>query len=436
MKLTSVLRTFAFLLIASLIAGTTYAQDKIDFHNGREVAANEVLVKFATPRNEPDDSVKQTEDIEVSERIGDGEVHRLRSRSKKVDALIKSLRSRPDVVFVEPNYIVHLFDIPNDPSFPSLWGLRNTTTLGADISAVPAWDISVGSAANVVAVVDTGTDYSHPDISANMWSAPTSFSVSIGGVTITCAAGTHGFNAIIRTCDPADDNNHGTHVTGTVGAVGNNGIGVVGVNRVARIMAVKFLDSTGSGTISDAIDAIEFAIQAKNAFAPTGANVRVLSNSWGGDGFSQALLNEINRANAADMLFVAAAGNSGTNNDTTPAYPASYQANNVIAVAATDINDNRASFSNYGALTVDLGAPGVSILSTIQGNRYGYMSGTSMATPHVSGAAALILSRCSLSTSQLVTNILANVARGPQQSCCQRLSQRADQPKLDGQQQQ
>ena len=409
MKFTSLFRTLAFLLIAPAIAGGAYAKDKIDFHNGRKVVENEVLVKFVTPREEPGDDVKQREDIEMNKRIGDGKVHRLRSRSKKVEALIASLKLRPDVVFAEPNYIVELFDVPNDPSFSSLWGLRNTTTLGADISAVPAWDISVGSTANVVGIVDTGIDYNHPDLSANMWSAPTAFSVTIGGVTITCSAGTHGFNAILRTCDPNDDHNHGTHVAGTVGAVGNNNTGVVGVSRVARIMALKFLDSVGDGTVSDAIDAIEFAIQAKSALAPSGAHVRVLSNSWGGDTFSQALLDQINRANAAEILFVAAAGNSGTNNDTTPAYPASYQASNIISVAATDINDNRASFSNYGALTVDLGAPGASILSTIPGNRYGYMSGTSMATPHVSGAAALILSRCSLTTSQLVTNILANV---------------------------
>ena len=402
-------KLFSAVLVAALFQSPALARNQMELYRDREVVANEVLVKFITPRADVAADIRQRDDINMSKRIGNGNVHHLRSRSKNVAALVASLKSRPDVVFAEPNYMVSISDIPNDPNFSSLWGLRNTTTPGADISAVPAWDVSVGSAANVVGVIDTGIDYNHPDLAANMWSAPTSFSVNIGGVTITCAAGTHGFNAISRTCDPNDDNSHGTHVAGTIGAIGNNSTGVVGVSRVARIMALKFLDSTGNGSISDAIDAIEFAIQAKSAFAPSGANVRVLSNSWGGADFSEALLDQINRADAANMLFVVAAGNAGANNDTTPDYPGNYQTNNIVSVAATDINDNRTWFSNYGPLMVDLGAPGENILSTILGNGYGYKSGTSMAAPHVSGAAALILAQCPLSTAQLVSNILSNV---------------------------
>ena len=182
-----------------------------------------------------------------------------------------------------------------------------------------------------------------------MWSAPADFTVTIGDLTITCAAGTHGFNAITNLCDPMDDNNHGTHVSGTIGAVGNNSLGVVGVNWTASIMGAKFLNAGGSGTTAGAINAIEFVVQAKEAFADTGAaNVRVLSNSWGGGGFSQALLDEINRANDSGMLFVAAAGNNGRNNDVFPFYPANYDAPNMIAVAATDNQDARASFSKIG----------------------------------------------------------------------------------------
>src|SRR5207247_6416930 len=199
----------------------------------------------------------------------------------------------------EPNCIFHTTLKPNDPSFPQRWGLQNTGTPGADISAVPAWDITRGSTSNVVGVVDTGIDYDHPDLAANIWSAPFAFSVTIAGQTINCAAGTHGFNAIANTCDPKDDNNHGSHVSGTIGAVGNNGIGVVGVNWTASIMGLKFLDKNGSGSTSNAINAIEFAIQAKALFG-VAANVRVLSNSWGGGGFSQALLNQINKANTND----------------------------------------------------------------------------------------------------------------------------------------
>src|SRR5262249_13231689 len=157
------------------------------------------------------------------------------------------------------------------------------------------------------------------------------------------------------------------------GASGNNGTGVTGVNWVTSIIAGKFLDSTGTGSVSDAVDAIDFMIQAKAAFSSTnGANVRVLSNSWGSPGFSQTLLDEINKAGANDMLCVAAAGNDGTNNDISPFYPASYSAPNLIAVAATDNTDIMAGFSNYGPTSVHIAAPGVDILSTWLGTNYAW----------------------------------------------------------------
>src|SRR3989449_11253996 len=175
-------------------------------------------------------------------------------------------------------------------------------------------------------------------------------------------------------------------------------------------MGSKFLDATGTGTTADAINAIEFVVQAKAAFAATsGANVRVLSNSWGGGAFSQALLDEINRANANDMLFVAAAGNSSSNNDVVPHYPSGFNAPNVVAVAATDNTDALPGFSNFGSTSVHLGAPGVDILSTTRNNTYSYFSGTSVATPHVSGAALLVLSKCALDTASLKTLLLNNV---------------------------
>ena len=243
----------------------------------------------------------------------------------------------------------------------------------------------------------------------SQWSAPAPFEVTIGGVTITCPAGSHGFNAIALTCDPMDDHNHGTHVAGTIGAAGN-GAGVVGVNWITQLMGVKFLNATGSGTIADAINGLDFVMQARQAFSATGgADVRVLSNSWGGRSFSQALRDEIAATADADMLFVAAAGNDGFSNDILPTYPASYTVNNIVAVAATTNTDGRAYFSNYGAASVDLGAPGVDILSTTLGNTYSVSSGTSMATPHVSGAAALVLSRCTLDTSALRSTLLSTV---------------------------
>ncbi|PYR94200.1 MAG: hypothetical protein DMF84_06530 [Acidobacteria bacterium] len=377
---------------------------------GREAAAREVLVKFRRADLTTDlPEIRALADADAIEAIGRTGVRRVRSRSMAVGAL----------EYVEPNYIVHTFTDPNDVSFPQLWGLKNVGQAvngtpgglaGADIHATQAWNYAIGSRAHVVAVVDTGIDYTHPDLADNMWSAPSAFTVTIGGVAITCPAGTHGFNAITMTCDPMDDHNHGTHVSGTIGASGNNALGVVGVNWVTQLMGIKFLDANGSGSVGDAINGIEFAIQAKAAFSSTAAaDVRVLSASWGGMDFSQALLDEILAANDRDMLFVAAAGNNGISNEILPTYPASFSAPNVVAVAATTNTDTRAWFSNYGASSVHLGAPGVDILSTTIGSTYAFFSGTSMATPHVSGAAALLLSLCPMDTAGVKDVLLSTV---------------------------
>jgi subtilisin family serine protease len=418
-RLTVLFSTLAALLVLDTRTNAQRAHARTEQVDGREAAAGEVLLKFRRPP-QPDllTEIRSLTNAEAIQTIGRAGLRRLRARALDVPALLELLANHPDVLYAEPNYIVHAFTEPNDPSFPQLWGLRNTGqtingsvgVAGADIHAVDAWGISFGSTAQIVAVIDTGIDYTHPDLTANVWSAPAAFSVNIDGVTVTCPAGSHGFNAITLTCDPMDDHNHGTHVSGTIGASGGNGVGVVGVNWTTQVMGIKFLDATGSGTEADAIKAIDFAIQAKRAFSATGgANVRVLSNSWGGGDFSQALLDEINAANAEDMLFVAAAGNNGFDNDILPTYPGSYDAPNVIAVAATTNTDGRAFFSNYGAASVQLGAPGFDILSTTIGNTYAFFSGTSMATPHVSGAAALVLSHCAFDTAALKDALLATV---------------------------
>lgn len=394
--------------------------------DGREAIEGEVLVRFRTPPGGFEEA-RAAADVETaeSETIARNGLRRWRARRLGTRALIARLRANPDVEFVEPNYIIRIDAVPNDPSFANLWGLFNSGQniggagiAGADIDAPLAWDISTGSRDKVVGVIDTGIDYTHPDLAANIWSAPTAFSVTVGGLVINCAAGTHGFNAINNTCNPMDDHSHGTHVSGTIGGVGNNGTGVVGVNWVASIMGLKFLGSSGSGSTSDAVKAIDFAIQTKTFFGSTGgaADVRVLSNSWGGGGFSQSLLDAINRANTANMLFVAAAGNDALNNDVYPNYPSNYSAPNVLAVAATTNRDQRSSFSNYGAVTVDLGAPGSSILSTTPNNTYSYFNGTSMATPHVSGAAALLLSACTLTTAELKSALMTGVDLVPAMS--------------------
>lgn len=386
---------------------------------GHEAIESEVLVQYRTGHDAAALArAARFADLEYAERLNPQGILRLRSRRYGTAELLARLQADPDVEFAEPNYVRYVTVLPNDPSMSSLWGLLNTGVnpvgggglAGADIDADSAWNTTTGSRAYVVGVVDTGVDYNHPDLAANMWSAPSAFQVTIGGVTITCQAGTHGFNAIARTCTPMDDHRHGTHVAGTIGAVGNNGVGITGVNWIASMMALKFQGSGGTGYTSDAIAAIEFAIQAKAAFASTGgANVRVLSNSWGGGGYSQALANAVTAANDADILFVAAAGNSAMNNDASPVYPAALTQPNVLTVASSTSADTLSSFSNYGATTVHLAAPGSAILSTTPNNTYTTLQGTSMAAPHVSGAAVLTLARCSLTTAQLRTLLVSTV---------------------------
>ena len=237
------LTVFSAALAALFVSGTTTNAQRSTVRtervNGREAAAREVLVKFRRPpQNDQLTEIRGLTNAEAFQAIGRTGVRRLRATVLDVPALLQLLANHPDILYAEPNYLVRAFSEPNDPSFPQLWGLRNLGQVvngsvgvaGADIHAVDAWDVSLGSTAHVVAVIDTGIDYTHPDLAANVWSAPAPFSVNIAGVTITCPTGSHGFNAITLTCDPMDDHNHGTHVSGTIGASGGNGAGVVGVN--------------------------------------------------------------------------------------------------------------------------------------------------------------------------------------------------------------
>jgi subtilisin family serine protease len=383
---------------------------------GQDVVAGEILVRFANGVQVQGLTI-QDSDLTSAEAVGRAGALRLRSRNRNVAALLQAYRSRSDVLYAEPNYLWRAEDIPNDAFFGQQWALRNTGqaifgttgTPGADIKATQAWDITEGSRNVVVGVLDGGVDYNHPDLAANIWSAPTPFSVIIGGQLITCAAGTHGFNAITRTCDPMDEDGHGTHVAGIIAGTGNNGVGVSGINRVGSIMGLKFISATGAGTTVDAIAAIDFAIQVKGIF-PTAANLRVLNASFGFYNYgSLAMRDEINLASSADMLFVASAGNASTTNDLVLHYPSGFDLPNILSIAATDRSDDLAYFSNWGATTVHLGAPGVDVMSTAPSGTFVFQTGTSMATPMVSGAAALVLSACPLTTSQLRANLLSNV---------------------------
>jgi subtilisin family serine protease len=289
-----------------------------------------------------------------------------------------------------PNFVVKASAVPNDPQFSQLWGLSEAT----GINAPRAWDLFTGSNSIVVAVIDTGIDYNHPDLAANMWRNP---GETAGNGIDDDGNGyiddLHGINArtgVANPGNPMDDHYHGTHVAGTIGAVGNNGVGVVGVNQRVKMMALKFLSATGSGSLSDAIRAIDYATMMRNDY---GVNVRLSNNSWGGGGYSAALENAIKRAKNAGIIFVAAAGNSSADTDSEANYPSGYDLDNVVSVAALDSSQNLATFSNYGATTVDIAAPGVDIRSTMPTSQYGKLSGTSMATPHVAGALALLLGR-------------------------------------------
>jgi subtilisin family serine protease len=300
-------------------------------------------------------------------------------------------RKDASVLYAEPDYILHIVGAPNDPDFPSQWSLQNTGqnggTPGADIHAVQAWSLTTGSPNVVVGVIDTGVDYNHQDLAANIWTASSGYSVTASnGTTLQCGVGSHGFNMVADTCDPMDDNGHGSHVSGTIGAVGNNGVGVIGINWQVQVLPCKFLDSTGSGSTDNAIACLNFMKELKDS----GINIIVTNNSWGGADSSQALHDAIAAAMQDGMLFVAAAGNDFSDNDEFPTYPATFYLPNVLAVAATDRTDTIVTFSNTGRHTVHIAAPGRDILSTTPNNTYSYDSGTSMAAPHVTGVAALL----------------------------------------------
>ncbi len=336
--------------------------------------------------------------------------------------LIDTLERDPRVVYAEPNYVVQINQsTPNDPDFSKLWGLQNSGqtggTAGADISAIDGWKVTTGSKDVVVVIIDTGVDYTHEDLVANMWVNKVECP---GGAGKCVADGVdddkngyaddfHGINAVTGTGDPMDDYGHGTHVAGTIGAKGNNSIGVVGVNYNVTIIACKFLGATGGGSVADAVKCFNYVDHLKN---DQDINIIATNNSWGGGGFAQALQDAM--AGDDQPLHICAAGNGNSN---ALHYPAAFELDNIIAVAATDHNDLYAGFSNYGPW-VDLAAPGDAIYSTIpkgscaicDPSGYGTIGGTSMATPHVAGAVALIAAKYpKLSLDQIRQRIITGV---------------------------
>ena len=397
----------------TLVRDKTYSPDKllVKFRSGASAAQIQAALNTH--------GALSAQSFRHSARIASGPIDQWRivqlGRGADLANIRTALMRNPLVIRVEYNYQVRIALTPDDPSFNQLWGLNNIGQTGgvpdADVDAPEAWDQTTGDPSVVVAVIDTGVAYDHPDLAANMWintgEIPGNGIDDDGNGYVDDV---YGYDFSNNDSNPYDDHGHGTHVSGTIAAVGNNGVGITGVTWRARIMAVKFLNASGSGSTDGAINAILYA-------ASNGA--KVLNNSWGGGGFSQALLDAIQASDQAGALFIAAAGNSNTNNDVTPHYPSSYEVPNVIAGAATDHGDLKASFSSYGATTVDLGAPGVSIYSTVPvaghsccSNATGYsnLSGTSMATPHVSGAAALLLARFPGSSHLAIRDRILNTA--------------------------
>jgi subtilisin family serine protease/regulation of enolase protein 1 (concanavalin A-like superfamily) len=324
------------------------------------------------------------------------------------------------VEYAEPDFLLHALVSPNDFNYVNQdqWNLHNTGVyggvVGADIMAEQGWDLQREAPTVIVAVVDSGVRYTHEDLAANMWTNPGETGLDSRGRDKRTnnvdddgngyIDDVYGINVLTRSGNPMDDWGHGTHVAGIVGAVGNNGVGVTGVAWRVKIMAVKFIDAAANYSVSDAITALDYA-------RLNGA--KIITASWGGYAFnSGALRNAFSALRSAGIIVAAAAGNDNNNNDVTPLYPASYNFDNIIAVAATDRTDTRAGYSNYGATTVHLGAPGSPVFSTWAGTDrdYRYNEGTSMAAPHLAGAAALLRTRFPADThQQIIQRILSSV---------------------------
>jgi subtilisin family serine protease len=382
-----------------------------------DYAAGELLVKFHSRDLNPREKLARIGLETIGSFSTVGWQHVRLPPGVTVAEGIERYRSLSGVERVQPNFIYRAQATANDPRFNELYGLNK-------IQAPLAWDTTTGSPSVVVAVIDLGIDYNHEDLSTNMWRNPGETGLTPSGQDKATNGidddgndyvdDVFGVDTINHDSNPIDDGGHGTHVSGTIGGVGNNSTGVVGVNWNVRLMAIKSHGADGNGTSASVVEAFQYAAMMRRR----GINVRVTNNSWGGapeaPNFDQALKDAIDDAGSTGILNVCAAGNSNRDNDANPFYPASYDSGSIMSIAASDQNDNRAVFSSRGATSVDLAAPGVSILSTFRGS-YGLLSGTSMATPHTSGAAALLWAHAPhLTVAQVKATLMNNVDVLPQ----------------------
>ena len=377
-----------------------------------EMVATHVLVTLSEGEDPSAFLAKMGTQATTMERVTpDVPLYRVHLTAVSLEALPNALDTaadQPGALAVEPDYVRQAILVPNDPKYldGTLWGLNQTSD--ADIDAPEGWNVRSSAGAVIVAVIDTGIKTTHQDLAANMWRN----SAEIAGNKIDDDA--NGFVDDIFGCDaynndgdPTDDQGHGSHCAGTIGGTGNNGIGVTGVAWGVKLMGCKFLSATGSGADSDAVRCIDYA-RSKGA--------KVLSNSWGGGGAGVSLQAAIERTRTAGLIFVAAAGNDGINTDISPSYPASLATDNIVSVAATTRTDTLASFSNYGSVTTDLGAPGDGIYSTVSTSdtAYATYSGTSMATPHVAGVLALLMAQFPTeSYSSIITRLMNGTDKIP-----------------------
>jgi len=386
----------------------TSATASLTGENSSDMVPNEMLVKFkkgssSAVRGNALNSISAAaiEHIHTNAMKDRGDMEGIYLIHTNLNAFeaIGKLKANPNIEYAEPNYIYQHNAVSNDPYFlnNSLWGMNGPYGSNASL----AWaNNQIGSNAVYVGVIDEGAMYSHEDLVGNFWTNPYDPVDGVDNDANGYIDDVRGwdFNSKDNTTYDGAADDHGTHVSGTIGAKGGNGKGVAGVNWMVTLISAKFLGARG-GTTANAIKAVDYFTNLKTRH---GLNIVATNNSWGGGGYSQGLYDAIERANIANILFVAAAGNGGSdgvgdNNDVTPNYPSNYTNSNIIAVAALSSSGALASYSNYGATTVDIGAPGSGIWSTLPGKgktpyAYGSYSGTSMATPHVTGACALYAS--------------------------------------------
>lgn len=409
----------ALVLAAAILLGGGFGRhqrDDVSVAADPAAGAADAIVRFRSDATGDDRGrARQSARARFDRQLGLKQTQLVRpERGRSVADTVAALERDPDVLYAEPNVRRAATASANDTSFPYLWGLHNTGqtvrgvtgTADADVDAPEAWDVATGSGVTV-AVVDTGVNAAHPELSSALWANPgesgdgreTNGLDDDGDGFVDDAKG---WDFVESDSDPTDLNGHGTHVSGTIAARANNGAGVAGLAYDSRVMPLRVLDADGSGSVADAIDAYTFAGR---------HGARVLNASLGGASSSRAERDAI--AAFPNTLFVVAAGNGGDdgvgdNVDTTPEYPCAYTLSNVVCVAASNPRDALTSFSNFGSTSVDLAAPGSQILSTYLGASpsYAYLSGTSMATPHAAAAAALVLSRLPSATTLQVRDAL------------------------------